>query len=498
MYVCTQIQVECTIVHIMAVAASDVSLRLASILIATISYLISGITTDFMKNTSHPPDSLPFAQRITDQAFRAFEKFLHIQAMSGIVLLLAAIAALVLANSDYADSYEYLWHIPLSLSLGDFEFSEPLHFWINDILMTVFFLVVGMEIRREIHEGALSNLKVAALPMSAAIGGIVVPAAIYLVFNTDASLQQGWAVPTATDIAFAVGVLTLLGKAIPVSVRIFLLTLAIIDDIVAVLVIALFYSGGLDLTGFLVAGIGILAVLFLQWIGVGSAYAYIIPGAILWFGLLKTGAHPTLAGVILGLMTPVYQVKKSLVPLDMASEAIREFSQRQNKATDIAELGHHVKRLRYAQRELLSPVVRVQMALHPWVAFLIMPLFAFANAGISFGDIDISESGSSTVLLGVTLGLVLGKSLGVLLFSWLPVRLGWCSLPADMDWNWVILIGLLAGIGFTMSIFIANLAFVDTNLLNAAKLGVLLGTVTAGVSGLIWGGVLLIRMKKKN
>lgn len=436
---------------------------------------------------------LPPVQRMADKAFLAFERFLHIEAMSGIVLLVATIAALFLANSPYASDYEHFWHLPLSFGVGDFVVSKSLHFWINDALMTIFFLVVGMEIRREMHEGALSDVKSATLPIAAATGGVVLPALIYLALNNEAGLRHGWAVPTATDIAFAVGVLTLLGKAVPPSVRIFLLTLAIIDDIVAVLIIALFYSGGLDVSGFFVAGCGIMAVFFLQWIGVGSAYAYILPGALLWFGLLKTGAHPTLAGVVLGLMTPTRRVKKTQPPSDMASEAISEFVLQKKGSSDLFVLMRSVKRLGYAQRELLPPVVRVQMILHPWVAFLIMPLFAFANAGVAFGDVHLTGGGPVSVFLGVSLGLVFGKPIGVFLVSWLCVRVGWCSLPAGMTWGWGVLVGLLAGIGFTMSMFIANLAFSDQELLNAAKIGILLGTVVAGIVGLIFGRLLIGR-----
>ncbi|BAU74444.1 Na+/H+ antiporter NhaA [Metapseudomonas furukawaii] len=440
--------------------------------------------------------ALPAAQRFADKAFSAFEKFLHIEAISGVVLLLAAAAALIWANSSHASSYEHFWHLPLAFSLGDFSLSYSLHFWINDALMTVFFLVVGMEIRREIHEGALSNLKLAALPMVAALGGVMVPAMIYLAFNHADGVRQGWAVPTATDIAFAVGVLALLGRSVPGSVRIFLLALAIIDDIVAVLIIALFYSGGLDPTGFLIAAAGVLLVLGLQWLGIGAAYAYLLPGALLWFGLLKTGAHPTLAGVVLGLMTPVRPVKVIEAPLELAAQAINDFIAREQSTQGHgAELMAPVRQLRHAQRELLPPVMRVQMALHPWVAFLVMPLFALANAGVNLEGVSLEGGSSLMVLTGVATALVLGKPIGAFGFSWLMVRLGWGSLPSGMNWVWMGLIGCLAGIGFTMSIFIANLAFADAELLAAAKLGVLLASVIAGCIGLAFGACLVRRSR---
>ncbi|MCY1354300.1 Na(+)/H(+) antiporter NhaA [compost metagenome] len=260
------------------------------------------------------------------------------------------------------------------------------------------------------------------------------------------------------------------------------------------LIIALFYSGGLDAMGFLIAGLGILLVLGLQWIGAGSAYAYLLPGALLWFGLLKTGAHPALAGVVLGLMTPVRPVKVMEAPLQLATQAIRDFAERERATNgDANALMAPIKRLRWAQRELLPPVARVQLTLHPWVAFLVMPLFALANAGVNLDGVDLGGGASLAVMSGVAMALVLGKPVGILCSSWLVVRLGWCSLPPGATWPWMALIGCLGGIGFTMSIFIANLAFPQQDLLSAAKLGVLVGSVTAGIVGLAYGRVLAAR-----
>ena len=436
--------------------------------------------------TRHPlRQTLPRAQLLAERAFSTLERFLHIEAVSGTVLMLAAAIALIWANSPAAASYHALWHTPISIGLGSHVFSQSLHFWINDALMAVFFLVVGMEIRREIHEGALASLQLATLPLAAALGGVVVPALIYVALNTDATTLRGWAVPTATDIAFAIGVLALLGRSIPGNVRVLLLALAIIDDIVAVLIIAIFYSGGLDFSGLLVCGLGLLMVLGLQQIGTGSAWAYVLPGAVLWLGLLQTGVHPTLAGVVLGLMTPVLPGRLREQPLDMATRALGELNTGSGGSPH--ELAGPLKQLRHAQREVLPPVIRVQMALHPWVAFGVMPLFALANAGVTIDGVDLSLGGAQTVTLGVVLALVLGKPLGVVAASWLAVRLGWCRLPPGVSWSSVFLVGLLAGIGFTMSIFIATLAFDDANLLNAAKLGVLLASLVAAVLGLSWG-----------
>ncbi len=460
----------------------------------------SGRHAEFSRtmNRHSSRQELPRAQLLAERAFAAVERFLHIEAVSGVVLLGAAAIALVWANSSFADTYHALWHSPLSIGLGSFVFSQSLHFWINDGLMTIFFLVIGMEIRREIHEGALSSFRQAALPMAAAVGGVVVPALIYLVLNGDPTRQQGWAVPIATDIAFAVGLLALLGRSIPGNVRVFLLALAIIDDIIAVLVIAFFYSSGLDYSGFAVAALGVLMVQGFQRIGIGSAYAYIVPGFVIWAGLLMTGAHPTLAGVVLGLMTPVLPIRTRERPLDALSRIADDLLRRSTGSTkEVGQMTQSLRELRLAQRELLPPVVRVQMSLHPWVAYGVMPLFALANAGVSMGGLNLSAGGGQWIMVGVALALVVGKPLGVIGVSWLVVRLGWCELPPGVSWGGICLIGMLAGVGFTMSIFIAMLAFADESLLNAAKLGVLVGSLGAAMFGLGWGVSYIRRLRQR-
>jgi Na+:H+ antiporter, NhaA family len=435
-------------------------------------------------------------QLLAERLFAALQRFLHIEAVSGAVLLVAAAIALIWANSPFAASYDHLWHTPVSLGIGDRTFSQSLHFWINDGLMTVFFLVVGMEIRREIHAGALATPALASLPLAAALGGVVVPAVIYLAINSDPLLQHGWAIPTATDIAFAVGVLALLGRHIPGSIRIFLLALAIIDDIAAILIIALFYSSGLDYSGLLVVALGVALVLLFQSLGIGSAFSYLLPGAILWYGVLLTGAHPTLAGVVLGLMTPVTTRRTREQPLDVASRALSDFGERVRAvATDPHELVVPVRRLEEAQRDLLPPVVRVQAALHPWVAFGVMPLFALANAGVAIQGVNL-DGAAFTVLTGVAAALVIGKPIGILLGSWLAVRIGISRLPPGVTWQGIGVVGCLGGIGFTMSIFIAMLAFGDAELLAAAKLGVLLASLVAAVLGLIVGRMYVLKQRE--
>lgn len=448
-------------------------------------------TAESLRVSRQPKQAaLPPAQTVAEKVFGTLERFLHVEAVSGVVLLVAAAAALIWANSPAGDSYHHFWEAPLSIGLGGFSLTRSLHFVINDALMTVFFLVVGMEIRREIREGALSSLYTATLPLAAAFGGVVVPALIYLAFNNQPLLRDGWAIPTATDIAFAVGVLALLGKSIPGAIRIFLLALAIIDDLTAVIIIAAFYSGGLDHSGFVIAAIGILLVLGLQRIGIGAAYAYVIPGAILWLGLLKTGAHPTLAGVVLGLMTPVISARTRERPFDIATRALNDIGSRTRiENSDPRELLEPLKHLRMAQRELVPPVVRVQMALHPWVAYGIMPLFALANAGVSLGGVDFTAAASQSVMFGIAIALMLGKPIGILTSSWIAVRLGWCGLPPGLSWKGIGLVSCLGGIGFTMSIFIATLAFTDADLLNAAKSGVLFASLAAGIIGLAFGRI---------
>lgn len=436
-----------------------------------------------------PSPDIPPLHRVTMKASSAFARMLHIEAMSGIVLLIAAAIALIWANSPWAASYFATWHAPLALTLGPWTWSTDLHFFVNDVLMTIFFLVVGMEIRREMYNGALADVRQALLPIIAALGGVVVPALIYVALaRGDAQLLNGWAIPTATDIAFAVGVLALLGKSIPGPLRIFLLALAIIDDIVAVLIIAFFYSGGLDYSGFGIALVGLVLVLLFNRMGVAAAWAYVVPGAILWLGLLHTGAHPTLAGVVLGLMTPVTMRPAQRHHLDVAEQAltrIRSHAQRGQFEVDV--LHHELRIATTAQRDLLPPVFRLPAMLHPWVAFGVMPIFALANAGVQFGGMDLAATGPHTVFWGVLLALVLGKPLGVFLATFLAVKSGVSSLPEGINWRSVLLVGVLAGIGFTMAIFVGGLAFSDAALLSAAKLGILAASATAAIVGLVYG-----------
>lgn len=433
---------------------------------------------------SVPPGASSRAQKFARQLVNRIEKFLHVEASSGIVLLIAAMIAMVWANSAWAPQYEHLLHTPVSLSFGQYSFSRSLHFWINDVLMVVFFFVVGLEVRRELFDGQLSELRRAVLPVAAAFGGMLLPAVIYLSLNAGSAAARGWGTPMATDIAFAVGVLALLGRRVPPALRMLLLALAIFDDVGAIVVIAIFYSAGIAWDGLAVAGMGVLIVLMMQRIGVRNPFLYVIPGVLVWGGILHAGIHPTIAGVILGLLTPVrpwfgregFRLETEHALRDLAATEV-----------DPRQLLPVLERVDLALREAIPPATRLEAALHRWVAFGIMPLFALANAGVSLSGIGMTSPESITIALGIGVGLVVGKPLGVVLFSWLAVRFGLTSLPDGVSWGGVLVVGCVAGIGFTMALFIAALAFTDASMLSVAKLAVLLASVVAGTVAIVTG-----------
>ena len=438
------------------------------------------------------PETWAPARRAVQRVLRPIEHFLHVEASSGIALLISAIVALVWANSASASSYDALWHAPVVLGLGPWTATTTVHFWINDGLMVIFFFVVGLEIRREIHEGELADVRRAALPIAAAIGGMIVPALIYFAFNRGLPTQGGWGVPMATDIAFAVGVLALLGKRVPAALRVLLLALAIIDDIGAILVIAIFYSSGVSPVGFAVVAGGIALVLLFQKVGVRHAPLYVLPGVVIWAGCLLAGIHPTIAGVIVGMLTPARPWFGEDGFVTAAREAIEEFTARTEKGDHRAEdLLGALRHVRTAQREAVAPTVRLQAMLHPYVAFGIMPLFALANAGVAIDGSSFASPELFPVFAGVTLGLVLGKPLGVVLMCLLTAKLKLATIPKGVTFAGLALVGGVAGIGFTMAIFIAGLAFSAPAPLAAAKLGVLVASFVAGVAALIAGRLVL-------
>jgi NhaA family Na+:H+ antiporter len=402
-----------------------------------------------------PPGSWWFAHHLARRAAAPVEKFLAIEAASGILLLLTAAIALLWANSPWKDEYRALFHTVFGLRLGQFAFERDLHFWINDGVMTVFYFVVGLEIRRELYRGQLSDVRRATLPLVAALGGMVVPAIIYALINKGHASFRGWGVPMATDIAFAVGVLTLLGKRVPPALRILLLALAVIDDVGAIVVIAIFYSSTLNASGFLLLAVGLGLVFALRAMGVRHAWLYVPAGVVAWAGAYTAGIHPTLAGVAIGFMTPV----------------------RPWPADD-------------EETEPRSPAEHLEHSLHGWVAYGAMPLFAFANAGVSLGTTSFSGD-SLLAFLGVGFGLVVGKPVGVFGASWLATRLRIAALPAGTTWMQVALVGVVAGIGFTMSMFIAELAFPRGATLETGKAGILIASTIAAVFAYAFGRAIL-------
>lgn len=437
-----------------------------------------------------PPEAWAPLLRLARRTARPLERFLRIEAASGILLLVAAVLALLWANSPWSSLYTQLWQTPLGLRFGPLHFERSLEWFINDALMVLFFFVVGMEIRRELHDGELSEWRRAVLPLAAACGGMVVPALLYLCLAGTPATRSGWGVPMATDIAFAVGVLTLLGKRVPAALRVLLLALAVIDDLGAILVIAAFYSTGIALKGLLLAGAGIAIILVMQRMGIRSKLLYVLPGLLAWAGIYSAGVHPTIAGVLIGLLTPV---RAWLGPSGFVHDVqsnLQQLLALPTQTLSTQQLSTRLRAINRARREALSPAEALIEALHPWVAYAIMPLFALANAGVRLEGLAFGTS-TLNVFLGSSVGLLFGKPIGVFAASLLSIKLGFAALPGGLGLRHLIVLGVVAGIGFTMSLFIAQLAFSDAGLLAAAKLGVLSASVTAGLFSILIGQVLL-------
>ena len=371
------------------------------------------------------------------------QDFLKYETSAGFVLMFVALFALLANNSPLSGFYSSFLSTPVEVQFGSFEIAKPLLLWINDGLMAIFFFLVGLEIKREVLEGELSSFDKASLPIFAAIGGVVVPALVYLYFNiSDPVLVQGWAIPAATDIAFALGILALVGSRVPVSLKILLLAVAIIDDLVAIIIIALFYTQDLSLVALGYGGLGVIGLIAMNRMGVMRITPYAVIGLFIWACVLKSGVHATLAGVITALAIP----------------------------------------LRAKDPNKSSPLHRAEHGLHIWVAFVILPLFAFANAGVSLAGITISDV-IAPLPLGIALGLFIGKQIGVFTFAWVAVKIGIAKLPTGANWPQVYGIACLTGVGFTMSLFIGTLAFDGDETLNAVRLGVLMGSIASGVLG---------------
>ena len=416
--------------------------------------------------------------------------FLHQEASGGILLIIFTLIALVWANTPFADSYHHLWHTHISLSFGNLlTLDYPLHYWINDGLMVIFFFTIGLEIKRELLVGELSSLQKASLPIAGALGGMIFPAVLYTVINSGGSGADGWGIPMATDIAFVVGIMALLGPKIPLTLKIFVLALAIADDIGAVLVIAVFYTEEISVIALIIAAIIVFTLVLLNKLGTKSLIPYSILGILLWLAFLKSGVHATIAGVLLAFTIPAssrYDINKFSRKVKELINKFVETGDDWKNVLNNAEREYDVMAIESSCRNILTPLQRFENGLHPWVAFLIIPLFALSNAGVSLSGLSFLEALLSKVSLGIIIGLFIGKQVGIFGFSFLAVKLKLASLPEGINWKNLYGAGILTGIGFTMSLFIAGLAFKNPALLDLSKIGVLTGSIISGVLGFLF------------
>lgn len=405
------------------------------------------------------------------------QRFIHTQGMSSVFLLVAAVAALIWANSPWSASYNHIWHLELTLS----GLRLPVYAWIDDAMMALFFFLVGMEIKQEIVNGDLADLRSASLPICGAIGGMIVPAMIYAVFNYGRAGAHGWGVPMATDIAFSLGVLALV-KGVPGELKVFLLSLAIVDDIGAIAVIAMFYTDTLHLQYLAIAALIMAVILLCRKIGFGKQIFYTALGFGFWVSILRSGIHATIAGVILGFVMPV----KSAVSLDEFDELGSQTMEELRKARLAGDTSLAIRKLgamEYLIENTESRADRVTRKLHDWIAYIVLPLFALSNAGVTFSSGTWRSLASNPIMWGVVAGLFLGKPIGILGVCWLSVKLKIAQLPKSVSWGQIASVGVLAGIGFTVSLFISALAFPEPFQLDAAKTAILLASLLAGVLG---------------
>ncbi len=428
---------------------------------------------------------MPVAEKTPiEKIISPVNKFIHLEYTSGIVLLISVVVAILWANSSFHDSYHHLWELDLSVGFAGHELNKPLHVWINDGLMAIFFFVIGLELKREFMDGELSTFAKALLPMSAALGGMIVPALIYLLFNLTSGADHGWGIPMATDIAFALALLSMAGKHIPSSVKVFLSALAVADDLGAVLVIAFFYTASVNFLALGIAGIFLVLLIIGNKMGVRSSAFYLILGICVWIGFLLSGVHATIAGVLVAFTIPAVTKIDEVVYSTNLRKLSYEFEQEiPNNSTLTTPQQHktiqHVKSLSLAAE---TPLQKIEHGLHPWVAFVIMPLFALANSGIFIGA-DFFSAIVNPVSMGVAVGLVVGKFIGILLFTWAMIKFGFGKLPDQATWRHIIGLALLAGIGFTMSMFISGLAFQNPAFIEQAKYGILIASILAGILG---------------
>lgn len=411
------------------------------------------------------------------------KEFIHTESFSGILLLFSAILALIVANSPLSEWYLAALETKLTVGLPDANISKPIILWINDGLMAIFFLLIGLEIKREIKYGELSTFQSALLPVIAAFGGAVVPGLIFFGFNAGTEYLDGWAIAIATDIAFAIGVLALLGSRIPIWAKVFLTAVAVVDDLIAVLVIAVFYTSKISMVALGVAGVTLVVLLIMNFSNIRSIALYLFFGLILWVAVLKSGVHATVAGVLLGFLIPATPHKNKeqlLIRLQQGIDLLRHSVDVQDK--EEKETALHL--IEDSAEKMESPLHKLEHKLHPLVAFFIMPVFAFANAGVALSADQFSAAFSSTLTLGILFGLFAGKQIGIMSSVWISSKLGIIKLP-DSDRVWTIFYGIacLTGIGFTMSLFISGLAFSDAQSIEYSKVGIFVGSLFSGLLG---------------
>ena len=416
--------------------------------------------------------------------FNPFQKFAKIESLSGILLFAATIIALVWVNSPYGHIYESIWQYKIGIRFQTFELEKPLILWINDGLMAIFFFLIGLELKREFLIGELDSIKKATLPFFAAIGGIIVPIVIFLLLNNDPDTTKGWGIPMATDIAFALAIIKLLGNRVSTSIKVFLTAFAIIDDIGAVLVIAIFYSSGINWILLIYAFILLFILAVLSYKKIYLNYLFLFFGIIIWFLFLKSGIHPTIAGVLLAFTIPIRQKIDISTYLEKLELVVKGLKKRENNNNLLSK--KQIEQIEYLEintRKVRSPLQDLEYKLHHWVAFLIIPLFALSNAGVIIGnDIDFKYF----FIFNIAISLFLGKIIGVSLFTYIGVKLKFTELPSGVNLVQIIGISILAGVGFTMSIFIANLAFFETPaFIGSAKIGILIGSIISGILGYI-------------
>jgi NhaA family Na+:H+ antiporter len=426
--------------------------------------------------------------RLTYQIVRPFQSFFRREAASSSLLLVAALAAFIWSNSPFSAGYHHIFHTEISLDIGSYHLSNSLLHWINDGLMAVFFFTVGLEIKREMLVGELASFRKAFLPVAAAVGGMLVPAALFFLFNRGTPYIRGWGIPMATDIAFALGALAVLGKKVPLSLRVFLSAFAIADDLGAVLVIALFYTEQIVLSNLIICLFFVLALAIANYLWIRWTLLYALLGIGLWLAILGSGLHATIAGIVVAIFIPArgkYDTDRFLnkvgqflsefeCPTDGCGYSILLNPKHQNAVQSIELACHDVE----------TPLQKLEHLLHPWVAFAVIPIFALANGGLTLGQIDMAQAFRDPLTLGIFFGLTVGKPIGIVLFSYLALKSGLASLPMGITWPHILGAGLLGGIGFTMSLFIANLSFAVPEMLDYSKLGILAGSIFSAAAGL--------------